>query len=168
MAKVIVTNNSSKLSARYKALLRKIPEASDRAMRQLLESEGLPLYQATTRTWQRKPRFAVVKKSRGWSIVTNDERYKFVDFGTRPHIIRARNAPFLVFRWPYRSATKVNWLSSRQIQRGDNWSKRKQVRHPGIQARNFTDIISKRLQKRAKSAVQSEIKKLIDAEGFGL
>ena len=63
MAKVIVTNNSSKLTARYKALLRKIPEVSDRALRQLMEREGLPLYQATTRTWQRKPRFAVVKNA---------------------------------------------------------------------------------------------------------
>ena len=56
-----------------------------------------------------------------FTIGSDVEYAAFVNDGTRPHIIRARNAPFLVFRV------------------GGRWVRVRQVHHPGTRARPFLD-----------------------------
>ena len=58
-------------------------------------------FKKTTRTWNDQPRFGIettrTKGSFSAEIGTNNTIYKWVEEGTRPHIIRAVNAPFLAF-----------------------------------------------------------------------
>jgi hypothetical protein len=165
--RTVITTNAAKVSAKYKKLLKKLDGVQARAT-DMLADEAIVLYKKTTRTWRHKPTFRKKKTARGVQIITDDPIYKFVDRGTRPHIIRAKNAPFLVFAGPYKAATKPRVIGSTNATVGDNWSRKLMVHHPGNAPRHFTDEITKRINKRAGTVVKKEINKVINAEGFGL
>lgn len=112
--------------------------------------ESLVDLQKTTRTWKTQVNFTITKLKYGRSIGTRSVIYKYVDQGTEAHRIRARNAPYLVFRWgPGRRAkTKVATIASYNGKQGENWAKRKEVWHPGTQARLFTQVINTRNKRR--------------------
>lgn len=165
--KTVITTNAAKISARYKKLLRRLEGVKEKAI-DTLADEAIDLYRKTTRTWRHKPTFRKRRTSRGVQIVTDDEVFKFVDLGTRPHIIRAKNAPFLVFRYPYKAATKPRIIGSTNAKVGDNWARKLMVHHPGNKPRHFTDEITKRINKRAGTILKREIDKAINAEGLGL
>lgn len=165
--KTVITTNASKLTANYKKLLGKLEGAKDRAV-DTMADEAIVLYRKTTATWRHKPQFRKRKTARGVQITTDDKVFNWIDRGTRPHIITAKNAPMLIFRWPYKAATKPRVIGSTQARRGNNWARKFSVRHPGTKPRHFTDEITKRINKRSKSIMQAEIKRSINAEGFGL
>lgn len=167
MAKQVIMSNLSKLSKRHQRIARAMPAAVEKGYEQIAD-ESIVLYQRTTRTWKRKPRFIPLRTPRGVTIATDSAIYKYVDFGTRAHDIVARRVPFLVFRWPYKAATKPRVISSYKAQYGDNWAKRKRVRHPGIKARDFTDTIAKRMSKRANSILRKQLEQATFGEGTGL
>jgi len=145
-----------------------MPGIVDGAIHALVTSEAVPLFQATTRTWKHQPAFTVDKTERGWKVDTIDQVYQWVDRGTRPHVISAKNAPFLLFRWPYTAATKPRWLSSRQAATGKNWARKRSVNHPGTEARNFTDTIMRRIQTRAANKVRQALNDASYGAGTGL
>jgi hypothetical protein len=165
--RVVITSNASQVSKRYKALLKKIPDAQEKALSRLAD-EAIALHKKTTGTWRHKPKFYKVRTKRGISVATKSDIYKWVDRGTKPHIIRARNAKFLAFRYPYKAATKPRVIASYRATVGKNWARKFEVHHPGTKPRNFTDEIVKRIQKRAANVMREEINKVINAEGFGL
>lgn len=165
--KTVITTNGANVIDKYKRLLKKLPGAQDRAL-DILADEAIVLYKKTTRTWKHKPVFLKRRRSRGVEVYTTDDIYKWIDRGTRPHIIEAKNAPMLVFRGPYRAATKIRVIGSINAMTGNNWARKFSVRHPGTKARHFTDEITKRINKRAGAVMTKEIKKTINAEGFGL
>lgn len=166
--KIVVTSNTSKISQRYRNMARNLPGIVDGAIRDLVTNEAVPLFQATTRTWKHQPAFIPSPTVRGWKIDTNSQIYQWVDQGTRPHIISAKNAPFLTFRYPYQAATKPRWISSRQAALGKNWARKKSVNHPGTEARNFTDEIMKRIQTRAANKVREALNQASYGMGAGL
>ena len=165
--KTVITTNASQVMARYKKLLRKLPGVQDRAL-DILADEAIVLYRKTTATWRHKPRFIKIRTARGVQIVTSDKIYQWTDRGTKPHIIEAKNAPMLIFRWPYKAATRVRIISSRNASVGNNWARKFSVNHPGTKPRHFTDEITKRINKRAKPVMNAEIKRTINEEGFGI
>ncbi len=167
MTRKIITSNLSKLSKAHQRAAKQLPLAVAKGYTEIA-AESVKLYQKTTRTWKHKPDFYARRTARGVAINTNSVIYGYVDFGTRPHVIRARRAPFLVFRWPYKAATKPRVIASYRAQYGDNWARKKSVKHPGIKARNFTDEITKRMQKRAASIMRKQIKDAINVEAAGL
>ena len=58
-------------------------------------------FKTTTATWDHQPAFDIQSPSADRRIVgTNDDIYKFVTGGTKPHVIEARNASVLAFYWP--------------------------------------------------------------------
>lgn len=167
MARKVITSNLSKLSKAHQRNAKRLPGAVEKGYA-VIAAESIVLYGKTTRTWRHKPRFYSKRTAKGVTINTDSAIYGYVDFGTRPHVIKARRAPFLVFRWPYKAATKPRVIASYKAQTGPNWAKRKQVNHPGIKARNFTDEITKRMQKRAAAIMRKAIKDAINVEAVGL
>lgn len=165
--KTVITTNGAKVIDKYKRLLKKLPGAQDRAL-DTLADEAIVLYRKTTRTWRHKPTFTKRKTTRGIQIVTDSDIYKWVDRGTKPHIIQAVNALMLSFRYPYRAATKPRIIGSTNASVGKNWARKFMVHHPGTKPRHFTDEITKRINKRAGAVMTKEIKRTINAEGFGL
>src|SRR5512139_827951 len=134
MTRRVITSNLSKLGKAHQRNAKRLPQAIERGF-DTIAAESIVLYGKTTRTWKHKPRFYSRRTARGVTINTDSAIYGYVDFGTRPHIIKARHAPFLVFRWPYKAATKPRVIASYQAKYGDNWARKKQVHHPGIKAR---------------------------------
>ncbi len=166
--KIVLQSNITKVAARYQRMSRNMPGIVDAAIQSLARDEGIPLFQNTTKTWQHKPTFETVKQPRGWAIKTSDQVYNWVDQGTKPHIITAKNVPFLLFRYPYKSATVPNVISARAAARGNNWARKRSVHHPGTEARNFTDIIMRRLQQRAANRVRQALNDASYGAGVGL
>ncbi len=69
----------------------------------------------------------------------------WLDEGTKPHIIQAKNAPFLVFRTNFTPKTKVKSFSSSAGSIKPPWRQTKKVKHPGIDAREWSmEIVKKR------------------------
>jgi len=108
-------------------------------------------FERTVSTWDKKPKFTVkrIRTSTGaitYEAGTDNEIYGYVTLGTKPHIIRAKNAPFLSFRTGGSPKTTPNLLTSKAGFIGDGWAKKQEVQHPGTEARNFHKIIAKRFQ----------------------
>jgi hypothetical protein len=167
MAKKVITSNLTKLSAAHQRNAKRLPGAIEAGFAEIA-AESIGLYQKTTRTWKHQPRFYSKRTARGVTINTDSDIYKWTDFGTRPHIIKAKNAPFLVFRWPYKAATKPRVIGSTKATVGKNWARKLLVHHPGTKPRHFTDEISTRMQKRAANIMRKHLKAAINVEAVGL
>lgn len=109
-------------------------------------------FKKTTKNWKVQVDFKVTRKRKGGSYTfaafTDNEIYGYVNDGTKPHLITAKNAPFLVFSYPSTPKTQPNVLKSGKGKRGNKWASKKQVKHPGTKARNFDKIIAKRFRDR--------------------
>lgn len=72
-------------------------------------------------------------------------KWTWLDQGTRPHMITARRRPTLAFRYGgFKPKTKVGRFESSSGQAATGpWVYPRQVRHPGTQARNWSEKLSK-------------------------
>lgn len=65
----------------------------------LMEADVKAAFEDATSKWKTKPTWRGYVRVRGQdiyiSVGTNNEIFKFVDLGTKPHIIRAKNAKML-------------------------------------------------------------------------
>jgi hypothetical protein len=116
-------------------------------------------YEKTVATWNDPPKFEVlIGLERGASgnattLVgpTGTElqvsKFLWTDEGTRPHVIKAKNAPNLVFQRGFTPKTQPGKIASGPGQRFGDFVKKKQVNHPGTKARRFTETIAKRRRK---------------------
>jgi hypothetical protein len=131
-----------------------------------IESE----YRKTTATWTHKPKFETVTDITSGDMTilvgTDDEVYGYVDEGTRPHVITPKaNNPrgLLFFQEGYVAKTVPRVLGSRAGGRFGAVVAAKAVRHPGTEARGFTQMIQdktrRRYQRDMLKAVQRGAKK---------
>lgn len=115
-----------------------------------------------TREWKRSVKMQIKAIAEGRQISTDNEIYGYVAKGTRPHIIRAKNAKYLAFGSVYAPKTIVNSLESRSGGPGPADTFRKEVHHPGTEARNFDKEAAKNARKaypaRMRQAVKEGIK----------
>lgn len=105
-------------------------------------------FNVTTRTWKHKPDFKI-EHSGGkpiWDISTSDEIYGYVSEGTRPHVIKPRNARFLVFKQGgFRPKSRPGWIGSNVGSPATGETRvAKVVHHPGTEAREFAQAIAKK------------------------
>ena len=109
--------------------------------------EAVRLYDETARTWSRPPRPAVdVVDTETRQITIDEDRYRYVDFGTKPHLIRPRRGLFLRFRGGYAAKTQPGVLASGSGGASGALMYARMVRHPGTKARKFSALIAKRVQ----------------------
>lgn len=115
-----------------------------------------------TSTWQTKVAFQIKAIANGRTISTTNEIYGYVSKGTRPHIIRARNARYLNFPSASSPKTSPGSLDSGAGSRGPADTFRRQVRHPGTDARNFDKAAAKLAEnefpRRMQEAVREGVK----------
>lgn len=167
--KIVVTSNTTKIAQRYRNMARNLPGIVDGAIHALVRDEALPLFGNTTTTWTHRPTFEAVPTPRGWAVKVDPAfPYGWVNQGTPAHPIEAKRALLLRFTGPYHAKTKVNIISSFAGGRGKVWVSKRRVQHPGIQARNFTDIIMKRIQARAANRVRAALNEASYGAGSGL
>jgi hypothetical protein len=111
----------------------------------------------TTATWKgAKPTFEIAIGLTGQDAIVligpagnpeGAQKWVWLDEGTRPHVIRAKNAPNLVFQTGFTPKTKVKTFSSSAGSSSPPWRATKQVKHPGIEARQWSKEIVKRRRK---------------------
>lgn len=99
-------------------------------------------YETTTLTWRRRPEFSIRVGGRYIrDIVTNDEVYYYVNYGTRPHDIRPKNAPRLAFQANYAAKTTPRVIASQQGGSSGPVVFSLGVVHPGTEERRFDRAI---------------------------
>lgn len=96
-----------------------------------------------TSTWQTKVAFQIKAIANGRIISTTNEIYGYVSKGTRPHVIRAKNARYLNFPSASSPKTSPGSLDSGAGSRGPADTFRRQVFHPGTEARKFDEAAAK-------------------------
>lgn len=121
----------------------------------------------TTKTWKHKVIFTIKIGSAGSevqaTVQTDDEIYGWVTHGTKPHIIRPRNAKVLRFFTPYGAKTRVRWIGSSKGSRGNRVVYAKEVHHPGTKAREFHIVIAEKHQAAYSEGMQRRINNAIIA-----
>jgi hypothetical protein len=117
-------------------------------------------FETTTRTWDERPQFKIDKIKLGRRIYTNDEIYGYIAHGTKPHIIKARNANNLAFfANGFAPKTRVGYIGSNKgRQAGKDFRTPKEVHHPGTQARDYERVIKEKWDNEAPRQVQRAIR----------
>lgn len=120
-------------------------------------------YKKTVATWDDPPRFEALTDISGNDVSilvgptgTELQVKKFVwtDQGTKPHVIKAKNAPALIFQSGYSPKTLPNKIASYPAGHFGEFVRVQSVNHPGTEPRNFTRII---VQRRRKPFTQAMI-----------
>jgi hypothetical protein len=124
--------------------------------------EALAMFEKTTLTWNTHVNFYKRKIAGGVSVGTRSKIYKFVDQGTRPHIIRPKKKRVLKFKANYKAKTRTKVIASYAGgASGKDVYTSKPVRHPGTDPRNFVLTISERIAKSHSRRVKEKIARLV-------
>jgi hypothetical protein len=151
--------------ARFKseAFTKAITAAANEAAKQIEKD-----FEATTKTWKHKPKFVKevdVRTSPVQVLVgTDDEIYRYVDEGTKPHPIFAgiytgkSNKKALAFQWggpgSYRAKTSPGVIGSKAGGPTGPMVAFPFVQHPGTNPRNFDETIQKKWEPRFKRLME--------------
>ena len=120
-------------------------------------------YKATYRTWTKVRPDAKISTPRQGErkVEVTDKVYRYVDWGTRAHMIRPKRAKFLFFaRSGFRAKTTPGVIGSGAGSRGVRDTFSKGVRHPGTKARLFTDTIFEKHRRDLQKEIDKAIKNL--------
>ena len=123
-------------------------------------------YERSWQTWEHKPE-AKVEKTGGYERrVTvggaNAKIFTYVDEGTPPHVIRAKNRRVLAFSSKFSPKSIPNNLVARTGSKGGDTVFRRQVMHPGSKPRN----ISKKIGEKSEKLLTQMLKKHVRFEGY--
>lgn len=119
--------------------------------------EAQDLLTKPTGSWKHKPKMRVAK-GRYWRAAGSDDKiYRFVNDGTKAHVIRAKRGKTLAFG-PSKPKTRPGSLTPRAGGRAKQVKTfAKQVNHPGTKARKFDEAAAKKLQRGLKKQMQDAI-----------
>jgi len=121
----------------------------------------------TVGTWKRDVEFEklVASTRLGIEILvdTDDEIYRYVNEGTKPHVILPKRAKALAFKSGYKAKTIVGKKVARTGGSFGSTVFSKGVIHPGTEARDFDEIIAKEWNKKFKRRMEKAMKKARNA-----
>ena len=139
---------------------KRLPKAVEKGMRKAAET-ALRDFESTASTWTDKPSFTIEEQGNGeYLIGTNDQRWKWIDEGTRAHTIRPRGR-FLKFSPGSRPKTSPGKITAGSGSRGSGVVYARVVRHPGIKARYFTRQITQRWRRGVAPFIRAELEEAI-------
>lgn len=146
------------------------PKALTRVIENSLDDAATAIqadFQVTTQTWNKRPEFHIARTRNRLEreIYTEDEIYSYINDGTQPHIIKAKNAPTLAFYSEgFRSKTVVKAIRSRKGARANaRFVRPLSVQHPGNEAREFDTTIADKWDKEFPTQLQRAIDSEIDS-----
>lgn len=146
-----------------------LTEDAIKPVAQTLRRELMRRFERTVQTWRRRPRFEVVQDvgPDRLSLLagTDDEVYRYVDEGTRPHIIEPKGAGYpLRFQSMYQAKTIPGVIGSQAGGPSGPYVSAMRVRHPGTRARRFTQAIFKEVEPIGWKALTALIHKIVVRE----
>ena len=129
-------------------------------------------FNATVRTWNTQVVFLVKKAAQigdrlEGSVTTDSKVYTYVSLGTKPHVIKPKNAKVLRFKGMYKPKTKPNTIGSGSGGAFGDDVFSKGVQHPGTEARNFHLEIAKKRQVNIQNFMTAAIMRAAKAAGKG-
>lgn len=160
LLKSIRSNKRRALITQLNSIARKeLERAMDREVKPtLIKSHNL-----VVANWKNKPEFQARKFISTERIAVtvfptgpNAEIYGYVDQGTKPHVITAKNVPFLSFRTGYISKTlakPARTVSGGGVTTGPRVYA-KLVHHPGSEAREFSKTIAEDIEPDFKQIIE--------------
>lgn len=107
-------------------------------------------FEVTTKTWKRKPVFNISSTPGRRFVGTDSLIYKFVQGGTRPHVIRPKRAKALKIGVGFQPKTKIGVIASGPGRTPSRYVLRKAVKHPGTKARGFVSVIALKWARQVK------------------
>jgi len=122
--------------------------------------------EALTSTWNEQPEYKVVTHvtervpSPSVEVYTTDQRWKWIDKGTKPHAIWAgaytgkSRARTLAFPSIFSPKSRPNKLRAYRGKSGGKTIFRPYVEHPGTKPRNWTRLLEKRHEKRFRREME--------------
>jgi len=152
--------------------------AFKRAIQQAAKKAGKEMgkdFEKTTKTWKKKPKFEqIIDVAPNVEVLvgTDNEIYRYVNDGTRPHAIFPKRAKALSFRWggkgSYRAKTRPRFIGSMP---GGPTGPRvafPYVQHPGTKAREFDKTIEKKWRSAFKTRMEKAMRDAAKASGHGI
>ena len=143
------------------------PARFERAIENTLDGAAKDVkvdFNVTTGTWDDRPEFEITTPQKGVRLIkTTHKIYFFISGGTKPHIIRPRNAKALSFNATgFRPKSRVGYIGSNKGHQADKDPRRVLVvHHPGTKAREYPQAIKekwdKELPKIFQRAIDSEV-----------
>lgn len=134
-------------------LARAVTNALDGAAKGVLAD-----FKTTTATWSHQPDFAIQEPSADRRVVgTDDEIYKFVTGGTKPHVIVAHGKGLAFPGGGFRPKTVPRAIRSNKGSKGGAIIVRPKVNHPGTAPREFEEAIAEKWQKQLPVTMQRAI-----------
>jgi len=142
-------------AGKRRALITDLNRIARDAISEALDNEVKPAliksHELVVADWKNKPKFQTRKDIKPakismtvFPVGPNAKIYTFVDQGTEPHIIAAKNVPLLSFNLGYKSKTLAR--PARTVSGGGTSSGprvfAKVVHHPGSEAREFSETIA--------------------------
>lgn len=105
-------------------------------------------FDVTTQTWSDPPKAKIQLVGDTTALIfIADDRYTFVNEGTKAHQILPRTASRLVFQANYKAKTTVGAIASRAGGAFGPTVYSMAVEHPGTKARKFDDLIAAKWNK---------------------
>jgi len=101
-------------------------------------------------------------------IGSDDAIWRYVEEGTRPHVILPKNSPYLAFKGTYTAKTIPGVIDSRKGGGSGKTEFSQGVIHPGTQARHFSEAIAKLWRKRFTSRMEKAMRNAVKASGHAL
>lgn len=141
------------------------PAELRRATQQGLDQAAVEVqkrFEATTRTWQNQPDFAIEQDENSRTIGTDDEIYGYVSEGTRPHVIVAKAGGSLAFGPGSTPKTQPRVIGSGPGGRGGAVIFRPRVNHPGTEARDFESAIAEEAEEFFPALMQQAIDEVLE------
>lgn len=158
----IITTNAEELARRLDKMQGDLWPAMQEAGHKT-GKEAVRLFRGTTRTWSHQPSFdyAVEAGGKSFDVLagTGNQIYRYVDEGTRPHVIAGRH--LLAFRANYQAKTSPGSLQARSGGASGPMVFAKRVMHPGIRARGFTPLVKKKAGTFAVEEFNRRLKKWV-------
>lgn len=130
-------------------------DAWERTLREQVRPDLRREFKKTVEGWEHKPVFrGTINKSTEYlrllvkPVGKNAALYAMMDIsGAKPHVITPRNAPQLAFQSGYLAATRPRVIKSRRKRRSGPIVTARRVRHPGFEAREFSETIAEQYQR---------------------
>lgn len=124
-------------------------------------STTLTLLKSTTSTWNHKPAFQIDKEPNARVVGTDDRIYEIVsETGSRPHVIRPRNAKSLRFQTGYRAKTRKGVIGSTSGGASGSVVHSKSVNHPGFEPRELVKAVQEQMDITMERLVDEALRKL--------
>lgn len=112
-----------------------------------------------TATWQNPLQLEIEDTDDGVTISTEDQRYEWVDEGTKPHEISPRSARVLRFLPGYRVRAEIARRQENSARRDARMVFAKKIIHPGIRPRSITERVMAKRRLPIISAIKDAVEK---------